>query len=178
MIWTCMAHQRPRPSRSKSGFTLVELVLVVVILSTFAIVAIGSYSNTLHWRRVSNQATSMLATLRNAHAMAVSQSKRVRVQIDATTYSVVIEDDPLDAPDVWTAPAGAWGEQFAMEEDVTVALRNIDDSTVAPTYVTFFPDGRAEPVEITVSHEKFADVIRLTVNKVTGQVKLEEVSSE
>lgn len=177
MIWTCMGRRRARPISPRSGFTLVELVLVVVILSTFAVVAIGSYSNALHWRRVSRQATSLLATLRNAHAMAVSRSKRVRVQIDAASYSVQIEDDPLDSPDVWTA-AGTWGEPQTVEEDVTVTLRNTEDPAAVPTSVTFFPDGRAEPVEITVSHEKFADVVRLTVDKVTGQIKLEEVSGE
>lgn len=78
------APRRPDPRRS-AGFTLVELVLVVMVLGVMAGIAAPRFQTAMTGVHLEATAKRLAADLRRAQAVAMSQSTSVLVSIDPAT---------------------------------------------------------------------------------------------
>jgi prepilin-type N-terminal cleavage/methylation domain-containing protein len=74
------ATSRPRP---RAGFTLVEIMAVVALISITAALATPSFIGMLENRRVQKDALALLATLQDARTRAVGRGGAVRVTLNA-----------------------------------------------------------------------------------------------
>lgn len=158
------------------GYSLVELILVMALLSILAAVVWTARSNTLQTRALKRDGGVVLSMTRDARSMAAVRSTRTRVVIDAELRQVRLEllEDPLDNPEGYTAPKGVRGEPTELHEDVTVAATN-RDTGAAVTEIVFYPDGRADPVDVELSHPRVPERLRIRVNRLTGIGHLSEV---
>ena len=79
----------PAPLRTRSGrgFTIIELILVVAIMSILAAMAGPSISKIVRHNRVNRAAMVITADLQNAFASAARQREPVRISADASTKS-------------------------------------------------------------------------------------------
>lgn len=159
----------------RRGYSLVELILVVALLSILAAVVWTGRSNTLQTRALNRDGGVVLSMMREARSMAAVRSTRTRVVIDADLRQVRMEllEDPLDNPDGYTAPKGVRGRPAELHEDVTVAATN-RDTGAGVTEIVFYPDGRAEPVDVELSHPRVPERLRIRVNRLTGIAQLTE----
>lgn len=71
----------------RQGFTVMELIAVVVILGIMASVAGPALSRIVRHQRVNRAATVIASDLQNAFASAARERQPVRIQADATTRS-------------------------------------------------------------------------------------------
>lgn len=77
---------------ARDGFSMVELVLVVVIVGIMATFAGPSISRIVRHNRTNRAATVITADLQNAFAVAARQRQPVRIVADASTKSYEFTD--------------------------------------------------------------------------------------
>ena len=98
--------------RLSKGFTMVELIAIMVIASILATSAIGSYNNYNHWQDINEQTLDMLNTLRRArdYSMAANEKFYLSVDTDNNTYTLKYKDAkealnlPGETSNVFTMP--------------------------------------------------------------------------
>lgn len=83
-------HER---ARARAGFSLVEVVLVLVIISTIAAVALPRYNHWLMRYRLESAGRRLLADIERARAraMALSTSRTIRFKPSMNLYELVDE---------------------------------------------------------------------------------------
>jgi type II secretion system protein H len=79
-------------TRTLKGFSLFELLVVVVILGIVATMAGPAMSRIIRHQRVNRAAMIIVSDLQNAFAVAARQRMPVRIQADATTRSYQFVD--------------------------------------------------------------------------------------
>jgi type II secretion system protein H len=72
---------------SRVGFTLLELIVVVLIVGVLATMTGPAMSRIVRHNRVNRSATLIAADLQNAFAVAARQREPIRIQADANTKS-------------------------------------------------------------------------------------------
>jgi MSHA pilin protein MshC len=91
----------PRKLTQSTGFTLIELVMVIVILSILSItVAPKFFDNSIFQAR--GFADQMLATLRYAQKSAIAQHRFFCVTFTPNSVSLKIDKTPITEPDQTT----------------------------------------------------------------------------
>ena len=81
-------------SRFSKGFTMIELIAVMVIASILATSVITSYSSYNKWQDINEQVLNMLGTLRKArdYCMAANEKFYLTVDTGADTYTLTYKD--------------------------------------------------------------------------------------
>jgi len=107
-----------RTARTQSGFTLLELVIVLVLASTLGV---GLY---LHWTpagaSLNAQAGQLARVLRHTQALALTQGRRLTFDVQSTsTYAI------SDAGTVITDPQGLT-QSYSLVNNVTLAGGDLD----------------------------------------------------
>jgi type IV fimbrial biogenesis protein FimT len=62
------------PSNSNSGFTIIELMIVITVIAILAVIAVPSFSDTLERKRIQGIAESVKAEFEYARSEAIKQS--------------------------------------------------------------------------------------------------------
>lgn len=87
------AHSRKNAAtRGLRGFSIFELLIVVVILGILATMTGPAMSRIVRHNRVNRAATIIASDLQNAFAVAARQREPVRIQADASTRSYQFVD--------------------------------------------------------------------------------------
>jgi len=81
--------------RFSKGFTLIELIAMMVIISILATSVIGSYDNFNRWQDINEQVLDMVNTLRQArdYCMAANENFYLSVDTGADTYTLEYKTD-------------------------------------------------------------------------------------
>ncbi|MGC9453922.1 MAG: GspH/FimT family pseudopilin [Phycisphaerae bacterium] len=178
----------PGPKRNSpraSGFTLVELVLVLVVLSLLAGVTALSLGGFGRSQELDESARRLETALRLARAEAAGAGRRIRLRPDAETgtLDVVWEPEPLERPgefesypcnwrgylpggNVWVVGSELTGESRYRTLWSERASRDESDARFEP--LTFYPDGTSDSGEIEL--ESDAGTIVLRISGLTGVV--------
>jgi prepilin-type N-terminal cleavage/methylation domain-containing protein len=84
-----------RRARAPLGFTLMELILVMVIIAILAMAIIPSLSNFRIGRANANTATQLIALSQFARTQSISEGRVYRLVLnpDKGTYQLLVEDD-------------------------------------------------------------------------------------
>lgn len=129
-----------------SGFSLLELMVVVGVFGVLVAVSVPSVSGYLRSMRVQGAATTLAADLRYARALATAQRRSYAVTFAPSSYSVVRLSPPA-----------------------TVLTRALPRGVgcTAPDTTTFFAWGLTEAATITVADDDRANTVRLLA---TGSV--------
>jgi prepilin-type N-terminal cleavage/methylation domain-containing protein len=117
-----------------SGFSLIELVVVIAILSILLSIAGISGRTWLDRYRVESQTKEMYVDLMNARACAMQKNRTYFVTLASMQYTVYEDRDPANP----TNPALDGDDIFEQASDVLVTQKNTQYSIVSnPTGTTF-----------------------------------------
>ncbi len=130
------------------GFTLLELILVMVIISTLLAVASPSLQGFFSSRRTDDAASNMLSLIKLARSLSISEGRIYRFNIDSdeSLYWLTAAEKG-----VYEKLNTEFGRSFLLPDDTTVTLDKQTDGKSIEQYIEFYPEGKAEPGTIKLT---------------------------
>lgn len=159
-----MTSQTGRTSNRRRGaFTLLELIAVLVLISTVLAIAAPSLRGFVHGRQTADTALRMLSLTRLARSRSASLGCVHRLNVDAESGTYWLT---MQRAGAFVEIQSAHGRKYHLPTGVSVTLdspsaeeqgRGEDDVP----HIQFYPDGRCDPatIELTGSQQ---DVLRVT----------------
>ena len=151
------------------GFTLVELIMVIVMLGVLAVMALPKMDSIGIFRGASFR-DSVVAALRFAQKTATSHRRLVCVAFTSSTVTLTIDHDDSKACDAQALNLPGASSNSVISSDTTNAVFD-----PVPATLYFQPDGRGtsdaagttavDALEITISEQA-----KITVHGATGYV--------
>ncbi len=158
-----MLEQRPIFITRGRGFTLLELLVVLLIASLVIGLVGASFGSAIETARWKKSAREVLAVLKQARNLSVSQGKMTRFLIDADRQQYVVDDRAYD-----------WPEAVRLEMQLNSWLPQAADEPISAvgSELLFFPDGSSSGGVLSLVSER--GVLDIEVNWLTGRVVLHE----
>ncbi len=154
---TKLAYIAMRSGRNRTGFTLVELVVVMAIMAILTSVAFWRLGPSVIRSKVNRSASTLAADIQYAQLVAAQQRKPVVIIISEPLKSYVIRD---------AASATVFRERY-LGEDTDFGLDLLDATS---STVEVFPNGvLREAADITVEIEDYSRKVRVTR---AGQIRI------
>jgi len=194
-----------RGRQNRGGFTLVEIILVLVILVTMGAVAWPVFSRSYESSKLKFAADKIMATLSKARvqAMTTGQTQAFRCKVNSREYAIEQVDDDsatLDANSTSdtsatlgqaasSAVGGVPGMSQLGEGYVFAACERVQDDRTAAAEamitssnfdtssapVLFYSDGTSSDAQITIAYQNGRS-ITITVRALTGTTHMGEVT--
>ena len=143
--------------RSEQGFTLPEVLIVIVLMGIVFAIASSTWFGVIESRRVDSATNQMVSDLRLAHTKATNRLMNWRVEVGPNTGNYRI------------GPSGG-----------TVSARSLEEGTEFPptlgvVAVVFKPNGEAEITgtgNIEIAAEDGSPCHEIEMNPVTSRIKV------
>lgn len=146
------------------GFTLMELLLVLVVISVVLAISAPSLRGFFASRQTADAATTVLALTKSARSEAVTQGRTCRLNLNASTGEFWVTVQEAGA----FVPAGfPLGQRFRVPEGAALAMHGSSGSSApAAPYVQFYPGGRSDVATIEIRGKR-DDVFLVTCPSAT-----------
>jgi prepilin-type N-terminal cleavage/methylation domain-containing protein len=174
---TTSSSRRRAGARGRAGFTLYEVIIVLIVLLVIGGVVAPSFSGFLPSIRVRKTSDSLIATIEKARVDAVLTSRRFRIVFtrEPAAFRLEYEPDPMNEPGTFRRVPGEWGAKNELPDGL--AFANLEGGeTVAETTedgIEFSPDGSASAMTIVVAHEN-GDRVTIAIDPATGRARVVE----
>jgi prepilin-type N-terminal cleavage/methylation domain-containing protein len=139
------------------GFTLLELILVMVIISTVLAMAAPSLRGFFSSRKIHDAGSNILSLIRFARSQAISEGREYRLNLDNDNRCYWLT---MNKEGAFSDLNNEFGRRFLLPDDTSVELKKEDDKTGIEKYLAFFPHGMAEVSTITLTDRR-GDVIEI-----------------
>ena len=151
----------PRKGDSRSGLTLLELVVVILIIATITAVVAPRFVGTFTTVGLKSSAARVATTIRYVRHLAVKERLYYRLHCDElrNSYWVSAEKDPEHAPQVFAPVADSFVGEGRLSGGVS--FRNIykvgtgDDHA---EFIAFSPKGRIEKAYLYLENEQTGQI--------------------
>ena len=158
---------RQSPSGNQSGFTLLEIIIVMLIVGMMAVLIAPAVRSGIDSIRFRTSIRQLVSTLRYSRSKAISTKENVVVEIDFAKGSYRILGIKLpDEEDEKRSPTGALPDgAFFTEWETTYVSEN--DGVQA---ITFYPKGNATGGTLRIE-DRHGKPLEILINRITGRVK-------
>ena len=146
--------------RARSGYTVMELIIVMSLIGLVAAFILPSMGRTLAQVRLQRAAAMVASNVQLAQSLASRQRRPVRLSVDAAQKVIRVRD--------YTNPATVYAEQrFDGTAENAVGRLEVTD-----TDIVIYPSGLyAEPFAFTLTTADKRRVIRVSR---AGQIRIEQ----
>jgi len=145
--------------RSKNGFTLIEVALVVAVLGVLSTIAVPNFKNTLDRYKLEVAAHELAQNIRLTQQKSISEG---------TTYKILLD---LNKKDNYQLVSGRRGKLVKLPQGVFIdwtTYSEVDKSII------FYPTG-APNRGGTIAVTNGKDSLFVIVSVATGRVRIDEV---
>ncbi len=155
----CSVRRARAAARDASGFTLLELLIVLMLMGLITALTIPVFSGSVSTTQLRSAAREVAAGLRLARDQAIAQKSEAVLELDVTGRAFRVLPDPR----VHALPAGIDIKLFTAQSDL------VNDRVGA---IRFYPDGGSNGGRVTLAAgERKYDV---DVDWLTGRVAILE----
>ncbi len=145
--------------RSPSGFTLVELLVVLLILSLLLVAAPIAFDRALPGLQVRSDAREVARILRQARGRAITEYRETTVTIDVSEKYFQLDDNE---PRI----------SFSERSKITLEAASIEQINPDAARIRFFPSGASTGGRVTLDHR--GKSTRIEVDWLYGRVRIIE----
>jgi len=169
MISLILKNRFQNKMRSISGFTMLEMMIIVVIIGIASAIAVPTLWGVMPRLRARSEARAILNKMREARSRAISDGIQVGIHYDSDSRNVFIFKDYIDPLD-YTYAEGEPLIGIAHQIDVRVALVN---SNFVDNTLVFLPDGQAsQSGSLTIRAGEDGPSYTVSVIGPTGRAKV------
>jgi len=167
------------------GFTLIEIIVVVVIISILATMTIPRMYGGNSSAKLRGSARRLLVTAQYARDFAATHRCQCRIIIDPDQqrYALTYQIDPQHNPNEFVPLGSGLGKSQRLDEGLTFARLRIESrqgpepdqplrEVININHLTFEPTGQADSAVLEITDGK--DIYSLLIAPYTGYAKLVE----
>lgn len=160
--------------RDKSGFTMIELVIVTVIIGLVAAMAVPEFAGSIQKMRWQSLSSDIVSSLRLARSSAIAKQAQFGVDFDSEGRKIRVFRDNVNKPS-FTFESG---DSVIYVDTITA---EIDYLSVSPSdkAICFFPNGRASDwayimgTNYSDGDAGYYQTVTISVLPATGRVTVE-----
>ncbi len=172
---------QPRGVSSEGGFTLIELILVMIVIFTLATVVAPRFSDFFPSYQVRKSTEHLFAWARKARADAAVTGVRQRLVFDSKNKKFWIEYEarPVKEPGKFVLLSGAWGEETLPEGVEFESLEGAETSSSngETKYIEFRPDGTSSDATLILANDN-GDRHTLRIEGATTKIYIKPAEEE
>jgi prepilin-type N-terminal cleavage/methylation domain-containing protein len=170
-----------RTAKRRRGFTLIELIIVMIVIFTLATIVAPQFSDFFPGLQVRKSTESLFSWTRKARADAAVTGTRQRLLLDIANkkYWIEYEGRPIKEPGKFTALSGAWNPETLPEavNFETIEGAETDTSNSALRYIEFRPDGTSSEATVILSNDN-GDRQTLRVEGATSKIYIQAAAEQ
>jgi len=155
----------------RAGFTMLEMMIVIVVIGIMAGMAVPSFINWIPKMKLKNDAKQNLNFLRQARSMAVSDNNQYGIYFDIANKQIHFFED-TSSPELTSYEFGSDSlviPPVSLERNVSFGECSFNGNAVI-----FYPSGSASTSgSIIVQDTISSDYFTISVLASTGRVRLE-----
>lgn len=164
---------RPFWFRLPAGFTLVEMLLVVVLLGVLAAAAMPEFFRSYQHLQLQETTNDLAYFMRYAQSRAVLKNQPVRLVFseDYKRYwlaQLPETDDPDNESVEFVRISGRWGRTFSIPDEIEVRT--------PATHIEFLSDGQLQKLDIPVCHRDAC--MTITTRQRRGQIEVLDYAAQ
>lgn len=163
--------------KQEQGFTLYEIVIVLIVLLVVSAVVVPSFTGFLPSVKVRKSGDELMALFSKARTDAVLTSRRFRVVFtkEPPAYRLEYEPDPMNEPSTFRRLSGDWGAKTEFPDGVSLSTLEGAEGSEVPgeEYLEFQPDGSSPAARIVLAHES-GDTLTLEIDPADGRARVVE----
>ena len=165
----------------RRGFTLIELILVMIVIFTLATIVAPRFSDFFPSYQVRKSTEHLMAWTRKARADAAVTGIRQRVVLDTKTRKFWIEYEarPIKEPGKFVLLSGAWGEEQLPEAVTFESVEGAESATTGDglKYLEFRPDGTSSEATIILTNDS-GDTQTLRIEGATTKIYIKPAEQQ
>jgi len=159
--------------RRQPGFTLLELIIVLILISLVLALAAPSLRRFIRSRETSETASHLLALTHLARSQAAAQARVWRLNVDPEQAAYWLTAQQAGT---FVQPQTEYGRYFRFPDGVAVTV-DVPETEDNALYVQFYPDGRSD--EATIELEDLEGrVLQVTSPSVTERFQIVTLTGE
>ena len=137
------------------GLTLLELILVMVIISTVLSMAAPSLRGFFSSRKSHDAAANILSLIRFARSQAITEGRvyRLNFNTDEGIYWLTVNEEG-----VFSELNNEFGREFLLPDDTTMEFEKENEERLTEQYIAFYSQGMAESSVITLTDRRGDDI--------------------